>query len=93
MLINVRNECLVQKAKGYDYMALSYVWGSLPTLRSSNDRGRETPILRTLTENVHHLSSPGSLSESTLALQRTGRIPQTVRDAMIMTRQAGIKYL
>ncbi|KAI1490358.1 HET-domain-containing protein, partial [Biscogniauxia mediterranea] len=94
-LIDVIEESLVQRDEKCDYMALSYVWGPLPTLLDPGDdyRDQDIPILLTLQQNMEELSVPGSLSESRVASRRTGRIPRTVRDAMELTRQMGMRYL
>ncbi|KAI1398264.1 HET-domain-containing protein [Hypoxylon fuscum] len=91
-LIDVDEECLVQKDRRCDYMALSYVWGPLPTLLSPGDND-QVPILLTLKRNVRELSISQSLSRSRPASRLTGRVSRTVRDAMEFTRQMGMKYL
>lgn len=92
-LIDVEEECLVQKDGTCSYMALSYVWGSLPTLQFPGDNEREIPVLLTLQRNVKDLSVARSLSKLRTTSRATGRIPLTVRDAMEFTRQMGIRYL
>lgn len=92
-LVDVMEECLVQKDKECDYLALSYVWGSLPTLNDPGEDEREIPVLLTLKKNMRDLESPKSLSSSRLVSHSTGRISRTIRDAMEFTRQMGMRYL
>ncbi|KAI1370867.1 heterokaryon incompatibility protein-domain-containing protein [Hypoxylon crocopeplum] len=92
-LIDVDEECLVRKESAVAYVALSYVWGRIPTLLFPGDDDQVVPILLTLKRNVEELSAPKSLSESRPASRTMGRIPRTVRDAMEFTRQMGMKYL
>ncbi|KAF9224652.1 HET-domain-containing protein [Gyrodon lividus] len=92
-LIDVIDECLVQKAERCDYVALSYVWGRIPTILFPGERAEEIPILLTIRENVDDLGVPNSLSESRQASPRGGRIPRTVRDAMELTRKIGMRHL
>ncbi|KAI3316570.1 HET-domain-containing protein [Xylariaceae sp. AK1471] len=92
-LIDVINECLVLKTEWCDYVALSYVWGGIPTILSPEDKSQATPILLTIHENVEDLSVPTALSRSRQSLLRNGRIPRTVCDAMELTRRIGIRYL
>ncbi|RYP69876.1 hypothetical protein DL771_005819 [Monosporascus sp. 5C6A] len=92
-LIDVIDECLVQRAERCDYVALSYVWGRIPTILAPGDNPEMTPILLTIRENVKDLSVPKALSLSRQASLRSGRIPRTVRDAMELTRKIGIRHL
>ncbi|KAI0884919.1 HET-domain-containing protein [Annulohypoxylon maeteangense] len=94
-LIDVNRECIVEKDRRCAYVTLSYVWGDLPTLYhggKSRSKGK-IPILMTLKDNIKDLKIERSLSESRLESPSTGRIPQTVRDAMEFTQQIGIRYL
>ncbi|KAH8806112.1 heterokaryon incompatibility protein-domain-containing protein [Xylogone sp. PMI_703] len=92
-LIDVIDECLVQKAERCDYVALSYVWGRIPTILAPGEDAEKIPILLTLQQNVEALSVPKSLSQSRQASRESGRIPRTVCDAMELTRQIGMRYL
>ncbi|PWY79143.1 HET-domain-containing protein [Aspergillus heteromorphus CBS 117.55] len=92
-LIDVVDECLVLKSSRCEYAALSYVWGRIPTLLSPGNNEKEIPILLTTRENVSRCSAPRSLSQAQPVSRTTGRIPRTVRDAMEMTRQIGMRYL
>jgi hypothetical protein len=92
-LIDVINECLVLKTEWCDYVALSYVWGRIPTILSPEDKSQTTPILLTIHENVEELSVPTALSRSRQTSPSNGRIPRTVCDAMELTRRIGIRYL
>ncbi|PWY90953.1 HET-domain-containing protein [Aspergillus heteromorphus CBS 117.55] len=88
-LIDVMQECLTLQLKRCDYVALSYVWGTSPTILTS-DRNPESLILVTTRQNLSVLCHPHALSSSHL---RLGRIPQTISDAMELTRKIGIQYL
>ncbi|KAI0853476.1 HET-domain-containing protein [Daldinia vernicosa] len=92
-LIDVIQECLVQKDTRCDYVALSYVWGRRPTLQFPGQNEREVPILLSLQDNVKELSVSMGLSKSRPETRKTGRIPRTIRDAMEFTRQIGMRYL
>ena len=92
-LIDVINERLVQKTERCDYVALSYVWGNIPTLLATRENDEEIPILLTVKENVKRLSYPNGLSPSQLAALESARIPRTVLDAMEFTRRIGMRHL
>jgi hypothetical protein len=47
------------------------------------------PMLKLTKENKYHLSQPGSLKENLI----WGYIPQTIRDAITLTQQLGLRYL
>ncbi|KAI0810029.1 HET-domain-containing protein [Xylaria sp. FL0064] len=89
-LIDVVDERLVQKTERCDYVALSYVWGRIPTILNSL---HPEAILLTIQDNVKLLSVPQALSQSRQASLGSGRIPRTVRDAMELTRLIGMRYL
>ncbi|KAM4060510.1 heterokaryon incompatibility protein [Hirsutella rhossiliensis] len=92
-LVDVADECLVQRTERCDYVALSYVWGPLPTtLRPGNATG-QTPILLSTQQMIEELGIKGSLSLARQAERNNGRIPHTVRDTMELTRQIGMRYL
>ncbi|RYP77472.1 hypothetical protein DL770_007073 [Monosporascus sp. CRB-9-2] len=79
-LIDVIDECLVQKSEWCDYVALSYVWGGVTPFHST-------------TKNVKRLSDPKGLSPPQVASVTSERIPSTVLDAMVLTRNIGMRYL
>ncbi|KAL7621370.1 hypothetical protein AAE478_008691 [Parahypoxylon ruwenzoriense] len=79
-LVDVMDECLVQKAKRCEFAALSYVWGQVPAFRST-------------VRNVESLSEPNSLSPRHIATLGKETIPQTIVDAMELVRKIGIRYL
>ncbi|KAK1749918.1 heterokaryon incompatibility [Echria macrotheca] len=60
-------------------MALSYVWGD----------GDAEPLLSTM-ENIALLCQPASLQKSSVLGER---LPWTLRDAMAVARELGIRYL
>ncbi|KAI6713868.1 heterokaryon incompatibility protein [Diplocarpon mali] len=74
--IDLRRSCIVALSAPPRYVALSYVWGLVPTLQTTQ-------------ANLASLRLPGALATPTLG----GRIPQTVLDAMTLTRALGIPYL
>jgi hypothetical protein len=92
-LINVENECLVQKTSRCDYVALSYVWGAIPTVLYRDDSSDKKPILLTLKDNVERLSTTKGLSTAPVAEHENARIPVAVQDAMEFTRRIGMQYL
>ncbi|KAK3381191.1 heterokaryon incompatibility protein-domain-containing protein [Podospora didyma] len=92
-VIDVVDECLVQKTERCEYVALSYVWGRLPTLLRPGDTTGQTPVLLSLQNNIEELSVPRGLSLQRQAERNSGRIPNTVRDAMELTRQIEMRYL
>ncbi|XP_044724035.1 heterokaryon incompatibility protein (HET) domain-containing protein [Hirsutella rhossiliensis] len=58
-LVDVADECLVQRTERCDYVALSYVWGPLPTtLRPGNATG-QTPILLSTQQMIEELGIKG----------------------------------
>lgn len=76
-LIDVDRESLYVAEPDTDFVALSYVWGSI--------RGRN--ILRQTTQTLPELTSNGSLRHF------QNQIPNVVRDAMTLCRLIGQKYL
>ena len=92
-LIDVIDECLVQRVETCDYVALSYVWGQRPTILAPGDNAEVAPILLTTKKNKKSLSLRKSLSQMRKASSSSGRIPRTVRDAMEFTRKIGMRYL
>ena len=91
-LINAEEECLVQETENRDYIALSYVWGGIPTTLHNDEGSDVKPVLLTTKDNVESLSKPGGLSSSKVE-ESGARIPNTVHDAMEFTRQLGMRYL
>ncbi|KAI8635609.1 heterokaryon incompatibility protein-domain-containing protein [Xylariaceae sp. FL1651] len=82
LLIDVISSCLVEillvnKPKT-QYIALSYVWGLLPD------------VLETTCEILPGLQIPNAFSSSS---QWTARLPDTVRDAIELTRRLDLRYL
>ncbi|PKY03794.1 HET-domain-containing protein [Aspergillus campestris IBT 28561] len=90
-LIDVVDRCLVLKNERCDYVALSYVWGPVKTILDSEPG--TAPILLSTKNNADELGVPQALPQTQEALHRGGRIPRTVRDAMELTRQIGMRYL
>ena len=78
LLIDVEQECLVQKTGMTPYFALSYVWG----------HSKDT--FETRIENLDLLKCPGSLGSGQPYLNR---IPETIRDSMRLVRSLGHRYL
>ncbi|KAK4169710.1 heterokaryon incompatibility protein-domain-containing protein, partial [Cladorrhinum sp. PSN259] len=76
-LINVQEECLEPGTTSNRYFALSYVWGDASKFYQTQD------------EDVVALRQPGSLAHSANLFN----VPETVRDAMTLTKQLGEKYL
>ncbi|KAK5651429.1 hypothetical protein OQA88_12517 [Cercophora sp. LCS_1] len=76
--VDVENECVSLLPGTTPYLTLSYVWGTHPS-----------PLVSTIA-NISLLSTPHSLSESS---PLGTRLPQTIRDAMAVTRLLGHRYL
>ncbi|PYH71695.1 HET domain-containing protein [Aspergillus vadensis CBS 113365] len=80
LLIDVIEEKLVRKTEPCAYSALSYIWGGVE------------PFLTT-TKNIDKLcKAEKALSPSHLDSLGTLKVPRTVQDAMVFTRQLGIRY-
>lgn len=80
-LIDVQNMRVVPDTKSDPYVALSYVWGPDHARKSETQKppGRKRP----------HESSEAN----TLYTQLPQHIPRTIRDAMEVVQQLGLKYL
>ncbi|KAK8879681.1 HET-domain-containing protein [Apiospora arundinis] len=78
-LIDVEQWCLVPAPEDARYVALSYVWG-------------QTPMLKTLEGNLMDQQKPGALRSKS---NETMHVPATIRNAISLTSQleGGIKYL
>lgn len=95
-LIDVEEERLVLRTKPSEYAALSYVWGRLPTIvrpDGGDDIKKQMPVLLTTKENLEKLSAPGGLSTKSVEAMHRGRLPNTVTDAMRLTKSIGMRYL
>lgn len=92
-LIDVDAECLVLVKHRCDFVALSYVWGNMSTILQPGLDSQETPVLLTTLDNLNQLSTPGGLSPNAMAEMRTARLPKTIRDAIIFSREIGMQYL
>ncbi|XTI92733.1 heterokaryon incompatibility protein-domain-containing protein [Cenococcum geophilum] len=77
ILVDVKSWRLVQGIQPQRYVALSYVWG-----RIGND-------LETTKSNFQELQKPGALDSQPWS----HRLPRTVYDALLFTRQMGEQYL
>ena len=77
ILVDVKSWQLVQGIQPQRYVALSYVWG-----RIGND-------LETTKSNFQELQKPGALDSQPWS----HRLPRTVYDALLFTRQMGEQYL
>ncbi|KAM0549939.1 hypothetical protein ACHAPJ_009186 [Fusarium lateritium] len=73
-LIDVMNNCLVEKICLEKYVALSYVWGAVSNFRLTK-------------ANRPALLMPGSL------LRVFKMLPSTIRDATVLVRRLGCRYL
>ena len=91
-LIDVEEECLVLRKDPCAFAALSYVWGRLPTLLHPSEDSDKVPILLTTKGDLERLSAPRGLTESSIA-KMGARMPQTVLDAMEVSRNIGMRYL
>jgi len=77
--VDVDEECIsLQLATTSVYVTLSYVWGNTPS-----------PLMLT-SANIDNLCTPHSLSEK---LPLGKQLPQTIRDAMQVTKTLGYRYL
>ena len=75
-LIDIEQGCLVLQDPGYQYIALSYVWGNAVTIKTTKS-------------NLDYMKRPGSIRADCGNLV----IPNTIRDALRLCLQVGIKYL
>lgn len=91
-LIDVEDECLILTKEPCSFAALSYVWGRLPTVLFPSEDPHHIPILLTMKDNLQRLSHPKGLSTSSVA-EMKARLPQTVLDAMEVSRKIGMRYL
>jgi hypothetical protein len=76
-LIDVQNQCLITMTGKVRYVALSYVWGTIPGTLEAN------------TQNFGSLCTPGSLAKS----EFSSRIPRTISDAIFLIHELGLQYL
>lgn len=81
-LIDVVEECLVEKTGPCKYIALSYVWGRAAHL-----------CLRTQKSNVVELSEPGALGRNRSDSDKKDTISRSVIDTMELVRKIGQRYL
>jgi hypothetical protein len=77
LLIDVDRQCLCNATGTEEYLALSYVWGSLDQ------------VLETRRDNLTQLHNPGALDFGGLG----HRLPETVRDSMRLTKILHHRYL
>ncbi|CAG9937298.1 unnamed protein product [Clonostachys rosea f. rosea IK726] len=92
-LIDVEKQCLVLVKEACAFAALSYVWGRLPTVLQPGESNGQKPILLTTLDNLDKLSTPGGLSPEAIDKLNTGRLPQTIHDAMLFLRTLSMRYL
>ncbi len=78
-MIDVIDSCVIPAPHNCNYVALSYVWGKVDPLT----------ILRSLKSNTAELEIPGALAQSI----HYSKIPLTIRDAMIVVKEIGMRYL
>ena len=77
IFIDVELSCLVHASGSAQYLALSYVWGQI------------SPTLELKVETANKLFQVGSLTlPEFLEL-----LPNTIRDAMLVTKSLGVRYL
>ncbi|KAF2019699.1 HET-domain-containing protein [Aaosphaeria arxii CBS 175.79] len=77
LLINVVRKCLESRRLPCSYVALSYVWG------------KHADALKTLLSNVSTLSVEDALDAPSIR----ARLPQTIRDSMLLTGLLGLEYI
>jgi hypothetical protein len=82
--IDLEQDCLVLlrdvTEDALRYAALSYVWG-----RAESD----DDFFKTLAENITTREAPGFFARD----ENCERLPRTIRDAMTVVRQLGLRYL
>jgi len=81
-LIDVVDECLVEKTVPCTYVALSYVWGIAAH-----------SCLRTNNSNLAELSKPNTLRRDSSISSKNKQISRSVLDTMDLVRQIGQRYL
>lgn len=77
-LVDVRNKCLVETSEDVPYVALSYVWGSMP-------------FYMTLKKNLSRTQQPMSLTSGNSELELP--ISPVILDAMDVAQLLGERYL
>lgn len=78
-LIDVLDNCIIPAPHNCKYIALSYVWGAIDI----------STILRLLKSNNYELRKPGALLQE----EYWKKIPVTIRDAMQVVSELGLRYL
>lgn len=78
-LVDVERGCLVTMPSTTRFVALSYVWG-------------DVPILKTTSQNLRFLQTPGILY-SGVGKTVLPMIPATIRDTMFLVQSLGERYL
>lgn len=81
-LIDVVDNCLVQRKSYCEYAALSYVWG-----------GRSSSTLKCTEENVSQLYRKQALTPESLAEASRKEVALTIRHAMEFVRRIGLRFL
>lgn len=79
LLVDVNRGCLVAMSSTTTFVALSYVWG-------------DVPIIKTTCNNLDFLKTPGVLFQGASKVTIPA-IPATIRDAMHLVRCLGLRYL
>jgi hypothetical protein len=79
-------EAFIKPGSHYEYIALSYSWGTASSIRINSHPARLT------LENVGFLQHAGVLEESVLD-QVNMYLPKTISDAMDVVRRVGKRYL
>ena len=92
-LIDAEEERLVERTEKCEYLALSYVWGKTPTILRKDASSEEKPVLLATKQNLKRLSAVGGLSSKQVEEDESARVANTVKDAMLFTRELGKRYL
>lgn len=79
LLVDVNRGCLVAMQSTTTFVALSYVWG-------------DVPIMKTTRNNIAFLKTPGILFQDAGKVTIPA-IPATIRDAIHLVRCLGLRYL
>lgn len=79
LLVDVNRGCLVARPSTTPFVALSYVWGDVPTMKTTR-------------KNLEFLKTEGVLFQG-FHKETLPTLPTTIRDAIYLTRSLGEKYL
>ncbi|KAL8863324.1 MAG: hypothetical protein Q9178_000004 [Gyalolechia marmorata] len=69
-LIDVYGNCIIRYERQHRYIALSYVWGGVETLRNTKSINTRLEVTGALLESMHHL--PRTIKDAMLLVKKLG---------------------